>query len=283
MPTTQQPGKIKWLFERNVFSDGNPEKMVRAVQAGGMQCAQVGYVSAGEDGFGLEPVDPVPFSDEDPVMVYGSMNLCRWLLCQKRWPRLAWYDFDRLRCQSYYAQWGEFLLQREYAFMPLAELYRRHDWVFRILGRDGTIFVRPDDNDKSFSGGPVQRAGFQEWYKLANFYDPGPDCLVVVSSPEAIHSEWRSVIGQRQTITGSLYRQNGAEVISSEFPTDAADFAARVANATAFDPHPIYVMDVCSTADGYRLVEIGSMCAASLYACDVEKVVRTASRIVAGV
>ena len=32
-------------------------------------------------------------------------------------------------------------------------------------------------------------------------------------------------------------------------------------------------MDVCRTDDGYRLVEIGSVCCASLYACDPERVV----------
>ena len=165
--------------------------------------------------------------------------------------------------------------------MPLAELHRRHDWVFKTFGRDDTIFVRPDDNDKSFSGGPVRQAGFDDWWKLANFYEPGPDCLVVVSAPEVIRSEWRFVIGRRQVIAGSLYRQDGIEVISPEYPRDAADFAANVANSTSFDPHCLYTMDVCNTEECYRVVEIGSVCASSLYACDVEKVMRVASRIAA--
>lgn len=32
-------------------------------------------------------------------------------------------------------------------------------------------------------------------------------------------------------------------------------------------------MDVCRTDDGFRLVEIGSVCCASLYACDLKRVV----------
>ena len=279
--TNTNPSKIKWLFERDVFTDGNPEKMMAVARAEGIPFAHVRYASVGDDDSELKPLDPVPFADDDPVMVYGSMNLCRWLLRRRKWPRLGWHDFGRLRCQCYYAHWGQFLLQRTYAFMPLAELHRRHDWVFKTFGRDDTIFVRPDDNDKSFSGGPVRQAGFDDWWKLANFYEPGPDCLVVVSAPEVIRSEWRFVIGRRQVIAGSLYRQDGIEVISPEYPRDAADFAANVANSTSFDPHCLYTMDVCNTEECYRVVEIGSVCASSLYACDVEKVMRVASRIAA--
>jgi hypothetical protein len=35
----------------------------------------------------------------------------------------------------------------------------------------------------------------------------------------------------------------------------------------------MYVMDLASTDHGHRLVEIGSVCCASLYACDLEGVV----------
>lgn len=281
MASPPEVGTIKWLFERDVFADGNPEKMARAVAAEGMACAKVGFAPVGDDDRELKPLDPVPYADDDWVIVYGSMNLLRWLLRQGKWPQLAWYDFNRLRCQSYYAHWGQFLLQRRYAFMPLAEVRRRRDWLFETFAQNGTIFVRPDDNDKSFSGGPVQDAQFDQWYQLANFYEPGPDCLAVVSSPEVIHAEWRFVIGQRQVVTGSQYRRDGVDAIAPQVPPEAAAFAASVANAGRFDPHPVYAMDVCQTDDGYRLVEIGSICACSLYACDVDKVVTVASRIAA--
>jgi len=65
--------------------------------------------------------------------------------------------------------------------MPLAEIHRRQEWIFQTFGRDGRIFVRPDDNAKSFGGGVVEVEGFARWWELANFYRPGPDCLAVVS------------------------------------------------------------------------------------------------------
>jgi ATP-grasp domain, R2K clade family 3 len=264
---------INWLFERNVFDDGNPERMAKVVRSKGMPCAEIAFECVAGDEQELRPAGPVKFSDDQPVMVYGSMNLMKWLLRKGRWPKLAWYDFPRLRCQSYYARWGQFLLQRQYAFLPLAEINRRRDWLFQTFGRDGSVFVRPDDNAKSFGGGLVRQDQFDQWYALANFYEPGPDCLAVVSTPETIYAEWRLVIADRKAVTGSQYRRGGKEEISAGFPPEVGAFAETVANANHFNPHPIYVMDIAGTESGYRLVEIGSICCASLYACDLETVV----------
>ncbi len=264
---------IKWLFERNVFDDGNPEEMAKIVRARGMTCAEVAFDAVDGNELELRASKPLSFGDDETVMVYGSMNLMKWLLRNQKWPTLRWYNFPRLRCQTYYAYWGDHLLQRQYAFLPLAEIPRRKDWVFETFGRDASVFIRPDDNAKSFGGGVVRYEQFDEWYKLANFYNPGPDCLAVVSMPETIHAEWRLVVAQRQVITGSQYRREGKESISAGCPTAATAFAEIVATANQFDPHPIYVMDVASTEKGFRLIEIGSVCCASLYACDLERVV----------
>ena len=268
-----QHADIKWLFERNVFDDGNPERMTKLVRSNGMPCAEVAFECVDGNEQELRPAKPLMFRDDEPVMVYGSMNLMKWLLRKQKWPQLAWYNFPRMRCQSYYAHWGSHLLQRQYAFLPLAEIERRKDWVFQTFGRNACVFIRPDDNAKSFGGGVVRYDQFDEWYKLANFYNPGPDCLAVVSMPETMHAEWRFVIGQRRVGTGSQYRRDGKEEVLAGFASEAAAFAESVTSANDFDPHPMYAMDIASTDDGYRLIEIGSVCCASLYSCDLTKVV----------
>jgi hypothetical protein len=269
--------KISWLFERGVYEDGNPQFMAKRVRQLGLPCAELAYVCTDDDE--LRPDGPTPYADDEPVIVYGSMNLLKWLRKKGQWPRLAWYDFERLRCCSYYAHWGQFLLQRNYAFLPLAEVRRRRDWVFATFGRSDAVFIRPDDNAKSFSGGKVPGDGFEQWYELANFYEPGPDCLAVVSSPESVHVEWRFVMGRRAVVTGSQYRCEGQEALAPEYPREAAEFANLVASSSDFEPHPMYTMDICQTDAGFRLVEIGPVNGSSLYRCDVEKVVEAATEI----
>jgi hypothetical protein len=266
-------GNIKWLIERNVFEDQNPLRMAEAVRSGGMTCLEVGFECVSGDDQVLRPTKAIPFADDDSVFVYGSMNLCRWLLSNQKWPKLAWYNFNRLRCQSYYAHWGPFLLQQKREFMPLAEVHRRRDWLYQVFGRDDRIFIRPDDNTKSFPGGIVERDRFEQWWELANFYHPSPDSLAVVAQPQSIEAEWRLVIARRNFVTGSQYRRDGVEEITPGCPPQVMAFAQSMTSAGSFEPHPAYVMDICRTAQGHRLVEIGSICCASLYACDMARVV----------
>ena len=127
----EQNRDIKWLIERNVFEDGNPAKLAHALRVKGMSCIEVAFECVSGNEQELRPAKPVSFGNDEPVMVYGSMNLMKWLLRKQKWPRLAWYEFQRLRCQSYYTHWGSHLLQRQYAFLPLAEVARRKEWVFR--------------------------------------------------------------------------------------------------------------------------------------------------------
>ena len=233
----------------------------RTVAAKGHGAAEATFVPVADRDDELRPDKPVPFTDDEPVFVYGSMNLMRSLLRERRWPLLAWYDFAKLRCQSYYAHWGRYLLQQEYAFLPLAEIQRRKDWLFNTFGHDGRVFIRPDDNAKSFGGGVVEAGGFDQWWKLANFYRPGPDCMAVIARPQTLRAEWRVVIGGRQLVTASQYRRDGIEEVLAGCPSHVSAFAQIVANTGEFDPHPVYVMDVCET-DEDRLVEIGSVCCA---------------------
>lgn len=270
---------INWLLEQNVFDDGNPEQISKIVRSHGMPCYEIAYSCVEGNEQDLRPVKPFVLGDDDTVMVYGSMNLMKWLLREQKYPRLAWYNFSRLTCQNYYARWRQFLLQRRYAFLPLAEIDRRAGWVFQTFGRNGAVFIRPDDNAKSFGGGIVKEENFAQWYQLANFYEPGPGCLAVVSSPETIRAEWRFVIGQKRVVTGSQYRREGEEQVSAGYPSEAAAFAETVANANDFNPHPMYVMDIAGTDEGYRLIEIGSVCCASLYACDLTKLVASVTEI----
>ncbi len=262
---------IAFLAEKNVFEDQNPARLLAFAKSGGIPCAHIAFESVSASDDDLRPASELPFAEDIAVFVYGSMNLMKWLGKQRRWPKLAWCDFSRFRCQEYYARCGAFLLQREYAFVPLAEVDRRREWLFKTFGKDNAVFVRPDDNAKSFAGGLVHRAEFDTWFRRANFYEPGPECLAVVARPERILAEWRLAIGHGKVIAGSQYRAESSERVLPVFDAEAGQFAELVVAQSGFSPHPIFVMDVALTDDGYRLLEVGSVNCSSLYAMDVDR------------
>src|SRR5262249_22619286 len=120
--------------------------------------------------------------DTGPVIFYGSLNTAEYLrICGKRWVPLIWFDPQLFSCRSYYAHWGKHLLQEHYGFYPFAELPRLKDTLYRSFGREALLFIRPDENDKSYSGRLVSDAGFAQWYEEALAGGPDPAALAMVA------------------------------------------------------------------------------------------------------
>ncbi len=275
--------RSKWLLEKDVFHDGTHEKMIDILKAKGIEHKIIGvmpfvrdsFVSVGPDGHSrVIHRHNMPFEDSDCVVVYGSINLCGRLMQDTRWAPTAWFNLENMRCASYYAHWGEFMLQSEYAMMPFADFRRKKDFLYSALGADDCIFVRPDGNLKLFSGTVVKKEKFDQWFSMTDdCYCPNPDDIVVVARPRGIANEWRLVVRKGEVVTGSLYKTDGKLNPSPEVSRGALDLA-NVILKHAWQPEPIFVMDICETTAGeFRLLEIGEVNCAGLYACDLEKVV----------
>lgn len=150
------------------------------------------------------------------------------------------------------------------------------------LSADGpTWFVRPVDDSKAVAG-RVLAAG--EIIAMArNVLALGPheipagalshDTAMMLSRPVTILKEWRLwVVGDR-VVTASLYKEGARVVYRAELDDDALDFAREL---VALNPTyaPAYVMDVCRTGDGLRLLETNCINAAGFYAADLFRLVQ---------
>jgi hypothetical protein len=265
--------QVKWLLEKDVFLDGNPERMAGLIRERGMECKTIRCVEG-------EPVHA--FAEGDSVVVYGSMGFVRDLMRVKQWQPTAWFDERVLCCHHYYGYWGRHVLQHNYRFLPLGEVQEQVDALYAQIGRNGRLFIRPDDNLKSFAGAAVLRERFAQWMSQnVRCYGLDTSLLCLVSTPQEILGEWRFVIADRQVLTGSAYIAEDRVASDAGVPAEALATAQRILTEDSFNPFPIYVMDIAQTAEGYFLMEIGSLNCASLYACDLRKVVDAASRLAA--
>jgi hypothetical protein len=262
---------VKWLLEKDVFLDGNPERLADIVRARGMEFMTIRYA----DGDQVRA-----FTPDDRVVTYGSMGFVRNLVRARQWQPTAWFNECLLCCHHYYGFWGRHLLQRNYRFLPLGEVRRQVDTLYSEVGRDGRLFIRPDDNLKSFAGTVVLRDKFDRWLNQnVSCYDLPPSLLCMVSTPQQILGEWRLVIAERQILTASAYIAEDRSASATAVPDEVLTAARRILADGSFDPFPIYVMDIAQAAEGYFLMEIGSLNCSSLYACDLEKVVNVATRL----
>lgn len=275
----------KWIFERGVFDHGTPERMATICRELGMQSTEVVYAENGENFNSIIDVKKckkLPFGDQDCVVMYGSFGMARYLLRHHAWIPGVWFDTEALSCRMYYSYWGEHLLQKNYAMMPLSEVRRQKDWVFStfsLTGETRKIFMRPDSQLKQFAGQVVEYDGFDKFWSEAMVYGT-PETLAVVARPQPIKNEWRLIIGDRKVISGSQYISDGAIEIKSSYSSASADFAEKVAGSTEWQPHPIYCMDICETIEGeLRLLEIGSVNTCGLYDATLLPIIKKASEI----
>ena len=157
---------------------------------------------------------------------------------------------------------------------------RNKQQVFDAYAIDGQVFIRPDEGDKPFNGEVVAYENLNEWYEYTSKYDdPAKNIykLAVIASPEPIQREWRLVIQNGTVVTGSLYRKivDGRSSVEIEegYSIEAAQFAEKIIAESKWQPHPLFVMDIAESNGEMKLVEIGSVSACGLYACDLRKVV----------
>lgn len=94
----------------------------------------------------------------------------------------------------------------------------------------------------------------------------------MLSRPVRIQKEWRLWIVNEQVVTYSLYKEGTRVVYRPEIDNDALAFAQQLVDLNP-GYSPAYVMDICRTEGGLRMLEANCINAAGFYAADLSKLV----------
>ena len=96
------------------------------------------------------------------------------------------------------------------------------------------------------------------------------DTELMLSTPVRILKEWRLWAVGGQIVTYSLYKEGRRVVYRHEIDDDALAFAQRMVDLNP-DYAQAYVIDVCRTEEGLKLLETNCLNAAGFYAADLVK------------
>ncbi|MEM8821710.1 MAG: ATP-grasp domain-containing protein [Pseudomonadota bacterium] len=94
------------------------------------------------------------------------------------------------------------------------------------------------------------------------------DTRLMLTAPVRILKEWRVWIVAGRVVTYSLYKEGARVVYRPEIDDDAGAFAQRMAD---LNPRyaDAYVIDICRTEEGLKLLETNCINAAGFYAADL--------------
>lgn len=256
---------VTWVLEKNVFSEKCFDQMVKtfldkSIPFHLIKVIPFEHVIAGD----------IP-ETSGHVVIYGSLGF-----------RLA-----ASKCGWSNSFWTGPELDEHMVKERLSENYLNHDSIvckFKDVPNHfvnsnykdwaDLLFVKPNEDNKNFTGEVFSRADFLKWidhcekYGYAGF---DGDMEVVVSRPKTIGKEWRFVIVGGKISAASQYKDKGRLKVEPGAPEDVVDFVNQM--ISEYNPLPAFVIDVCENGGKYKVVELNTFNNAGFYDCDVESII----------
>lgn len=221
----------------------------------------------------------IPAGSEDAkIMTLGSIQLLYKL--NRFLPGGAgWADFKKFDCLTYYGYFGENLLNSNYYIYPLNDLERRLSKLWNVYG--GQVFIRPTSGTKTFPSGIYTPETLKSIYD--SLWNQDQHIPVLISPAQKIKNEYRFFIAKDHVVDGSQYRDESGRYsvvpLEGRIANQARAFANQVLKECIWRPEPMFVMDVCVTQEGFKVVELNSFSCSGWYATPPEWVLRKAIEI----
>jgi ATP-grasp domain, R2K clade family 3 len=250
---------MHWILQNNIFSETGWDTLLETLQRFSIdQSVHKVIPFVGE----LEPAAQVGHRN---VICFGSYSM-RHVAKREQW-QPGVFDLFEQDFQQQLLHWGEHMLNAGSVVTPFA------DAVFTA----DEMFVRPVDDSKYFAGKVFAREDFTEWQRkvcqleLDDSTSLTPRTLIQMAPPVTIHAEYRFWVVKGEIITQSLYKRGDRVIYSSEVDDRLVHYVKeRIAQ---WMPHESFVIDVCDTPQGMRIVEINTLNSAGFYAADVQRLV----------
>ena len=216
-------------------------------------------------------LDPAPVvSDPDAVVMFGSYSMWRTAKAEGYRPGVF-----VLRPFVEEKAWHPYLLNGADAlFLTL------RDVPAKLAADDRDWFVRPVADNKEMAGTVLSGAEIvatcEGVLKLKKSEIPlgslRHDTELMLTEPVRIMKEWRLWVVAGKVVTWSLYKEGARVVYRHEIDDDALEFAQRMADLNQ-GYSDAFVLDICRTDDGLRMLETNNINSAGFYAADLTRLV----------
>jgi hypothetical protein len=138
------------------------------------------------------------------------------------------------------------------------------------------MFVRPAHDSKHFSGRIFSASEFTAWQSaVCNLISQGtsltPKTLLQLSNPITIYAEYRFWVVAGEIVTHSLYKRGSQIVYANDVDERLLHFVNE--RIREWSPHQAFVIDVCDSEKGMKIVEINTINSSGFYAADVQRLV----------
>jgi hypothetical protein len=264
---------MHWILQENLFKETEWDNVVGTLERFGIPYSVHKVVPF------IGELIPAPELEHKNVICFGSYSM-RHVAKANDWSPGV-YDLEPVNFQIQMEHWGNLMLNADSKVLP-----------FKDVKFEDIAFVRPIEDSKVFAGKVFEWDDFKEWQHnvcvLEEDYGDSlsKNTLVQVCNPKLIYAEYRFWIVDQKIVTASMYKCGDRVIYSPKVDDRFYSFVNDVLrmqnglrgitlNVTpdGWKPHDAFVLDVCETPDGIKIVEINTINAAGFYAGNVQDII----------
>lgn len=238
-----------FLIQANVYSDPDHYKIFDALEE-----LNIDY-----EVINIPPnAERIDFkTDREDVFVYGSVTIARLAKQNTEWVPGSFYGGSHLY-EVYSKYYGENLLNHNVSVHKISEAL---NWK-----KDELKFIKPYSEAKIFTGKVFNRTEWEDFVfeSLENQSNRiTEDALVQVSEVKQTVKEARLWIVGGKIIDAGYYKFNDHAPFEEKVSEEGLDFASEMIRL--FNLEEAFVMDICLTGEGWKIVEVNCINSSGFY------------------
>lgn len=136
-------------------------------------------------------------------------------------------------------------------------------------------FIRPTKDSKLFTGGVFMKSKWSNTLEYIKHNDMVGEGVIniQVSTVKKLYKEVRCWVVNKKIVTSSQYSLNGKFVLDTFVDPDGLEFAQQMVDL--YQLNDCFVIDICLTENGWKIVECGCINACGFYLSDLNKLINT--------
>ena len=248
------------LLQRDVFGERHYSILVEALERLGLRYIPVS-IRPGTRVLVDENNEPISLSTKN-VFCWGSVKMAH-IAADYRW-RPGSFMNENHDQRVYAEHYGAEMLNHGGLTVKFGEAFEAPSPLF---------FARPCGDTKAFTGQVFMKSSWDE-FVAASLAKGRRDTLneetfVHVAPRKDIQREFRTWVVQGKVVTASQYKIGTRVVYERCDEPMVLQYAQRMADL--YQPANAFVLDVCLTDDGMRIVEVNCINCAGFYDADLQK------------
>jgi len=243
-----------YLIQDNLFREFHQESLISAL-----------------DKFGLEyeifklkaSIDEIEFqTNRKDVFVFGAVKSAH--ISKK-------YNW----CPgSFYNENHDYIVYSKYYLDNMLNWDSKVQKISDPVEINGPFFARPTGDNKLFKGEVFENSKL--WDVSVSYYlnynkKATGDEMVQISSVKNIMQEYRCFVVKGEVITSSMYKLGDVVLYKRCWDDDIIEFANNM--CTIYQPAEAFVIDICRTEEGLKIVEINCINCSGFYDIDIQKLI----------